>query len=134
MPLKKIETDSGPVVKNEDVSPEVQEEDPRYYQLAKPITVGSSVLSKLLLDPTELGGPVYFKLVARFRKEYPEIYRQSFNKLGEEIFLSYVIAELNPPMTVEDLAKVSFVDLPVLFMRVQALAFQDRTQKTEATS
>jgi hypothetical protein len=137
MPLKKTELTSGTVVSREEpVSevPESQEEDVRYYKLAKPITVSGTVLDKLLLDPTELGGPVYFRLVARLRKEYPDIYRQSINKLGEEVFLSYIIAELNPPMTVEDLAKVSFVDLPVMFMHVLSLSFRHRTQETEATS
>jgi hypothetical protein len=131
MPIKKTEVVVSPGHTIEtvvEVQPEAQEEDVRYFELSKPITVGSTEIKKLLLDPTELAGPVYFRLVGRFRKEYPEIYRQSFNKLGEEIFLAYVIAELNPPMTTEDLQKVSFVDIPVIFMRVQALAFRNRTE------
>src|SRR5580692_4773120 len=98
---------SGEVPKQQ--SP-IASDDLRYFKLTKPITVGAKTFDRLLLDASELSGNTYFSLVSRFRKEFPEEYRSSFNKLGEERFLSYIVAELNPPMIVEDVQKITFKD------------------------
>jgi hypothetical protein len=106
--------------------PVIAADDPRYFFLNEPITVGGKPIDKLLIDTSALRGPVYFKLVTRFRSEHPDIYRNSFNKLSEEIFLSYVVAELNPPLVVDDLAKLAFDELPVLFLRMQVFLYSAR--------
>jgi hypothetical protein len=85
--------------------------------------IGNETVSRLLVDSGELSGTTYFKIVGRFRKEYPEIYRTSLNKLSEETFMSYVVAELNPPMAPEDLGKVSFKDLPILFLSLLGFVY-----------
>ena len=110
------------------LEPEKKEDDPRYFKLSKPIAVGNQTFEQLLVDSSELSGTTYFKLVGRFRKEYPEMYRSSINKLGEETFMSYVVAELNPPMAAEDVPKISFTDLPILFMALQSFVFGARTE------
>ncbi len=102
--------------------------DPRYFKLTKPITIGQKTIDRLLVVASELTGHVYFNLVARFRKEYPDEYRLSFNKLSDELFLSYVVAELNPPMVVEDVRKISFKDLPLIFMTLAGFLFGARPE------
>ncbi len=109
---------------------DLKADDDRYYKLFRPITVGAKTFDRLLIDSSELSGTVYFNLVSRFRKERSDIYRTSINKLMEETFLSYVIAELNPPMIVEDVQKIGFADLPLLFMSLQGFLFGARTEKT----
>jgi hypothetical protein len=119
----------APIISQEvEIEPEVTE-DPSYYELQKPIQVGQASVSKILLDPSGLSGPAYFKIVSRFRKEYPEEYSNSTFKFSSEIFLTLVLAELNPPMTPEDFAKISFVDLEFIFFRSKVLAFQKGTAK-----
>jgi hypothetical protein len=113
---------------------ELDQPDDRYFELLESITVGKDiVISKILLDPAELKGPVFFKITERFRKEYQQRYREAVSgvnsRFSDDIFLSYVIAELNPPMTVEDLQKVSFVDLDIMFLRAKAFAFLKRAIK-----
>ena len=113
-------------------TPEITREDPRYFWLSEPISVAGKTIEKLLIDTSSLRGPVYFKLAARFRTEHPAVYRTSFNKFGEEIFLSYVVAELNPPMIVDDLQKLDFNDLPMLFLRMQSFLYAKRAAKEAA--
>lgn len=108
---------------------EIQAEDPRYFYLSEPIAVAKKTFERLLIDTSALKGPVYFKLAERFRLEHPEIYRTSFNKFAEEIFLAYVVAELNPPMIIDDLQKIDFSDLPILFMRMQAFLYAAQAAK-----
>ncbi len=117
--------ETAPVVVKE--SPPTTD-DPRYFKLSKPITVGAKTLDRLLVDTSELTGHSYFNLVARFRKECPEEYRTSLNKLTDEVFLSYVVAELNPPMVVEDVRKVTFKDLSVLFLQLVGFLFGARAE------
>jgi hypothetical protein len=129
MPIEKVATGLA-VVPAPEPEQKPEAEDPRYFKLSKPIKVGNQTFEKLLVDSSELSGTVYFQLVGRFRKEYPDIYRTSINKLGEEVFLSYVVAALNPPMTAEDIPKLSFKDLPILFMAVQSFVYGARTAES----
>ena len=109
--------------------PEIARDDPRYFFLSEPISVAGKSIDKLLIDTSSLKGPVYFKLATRFRSEHPDVYRTSFNKFGEEIFLAYVVAELNPPMIVDDLQKLDFNDLPMLFLRMQSFLYAAQAAK-----
>ena len=129
MPIEKIAPGLA-VVPSPESEQKTSEDDPRYFKLSKPIKVGDQTFERLLVDCGELSGSVYFSLVGRFRKEYPDIYRTSINKLGEEIFLSYVIAALNPPMAVEDVRKASFKDLPIMFMMVQNFVYGAKTAES----
>ncbi len=127
--IQKIEELPKPMTKIPEPDPIIpkekkpEAEDTRYFKLSKPITVGQKTLELVLVDASELTGNVYFNLVARFRKECPEEYRLSFNKLSDELFLSYVVAELNPPMVVEDVRKITFRDLPLIFMTLAGFLF-----------
>ena len=114
-------------------TPDPAPDDPRYFKLSKPIRAGDKTIDRLLLDASELSGAVYFSLVSRFRKEFPEEYRGSFNKLSDEVFLSYIVAELNPPMVVEDVRKIAFKDLPLIFITVASFLFgaKDETKTKE---
>jgi hypothetical protein len=130
--IQQVPKDSGPTETkvSADPPPAVDDlsNDPRYFRLSKPIKVGEKQFDRLLIDSSELSGAVYFNLVGRFRKECNEVYRSSTNKLAEEMFLSYIVAELNPPMVVEDLRKLPFNDLPILFIQLQAFLFSARMQ------
>ena len=129
MPIEKVATGLA-VVPDAEPEQKTEPDDPRYFKLSKPIKVGNDTFERLLVDSSELTGATYFQLVGRFRKEYPDIYRTSINKLGEEVFLSYVVAALNPPMTAEDIPKLSFKDLPILFMAVQSFVYGARTAES----
>jgi hypothetical protein len=111
--------------------PEIALDDPRYFWLSEPIMVAGKRIEKLLIDTSALRGPVYFKLITRLRNEHPKIQRTSINPLGEEIFLGYVVAELNPPLVVEDLAKISFDDLGILFLRMQSFLYLAQVARDE---
>ncbi len=123
-PMSQI-SEPDPVIPKET---KIDEKDPRWFALSKPITVGQKTLDRLLVDTSELTGHSYFNLVARFRKECPTEYRESFNKLSDELFLSYVVAELNPPMVVEDVRKITFKDLPILFLQLASFLFGARVE------
>ena len=96
----------------------------RYLKLRKPITCGQVTLDRLLLDPSELSGDTFFILDARFRNEHSFVYATSVNKTGESIFLSMILAELNG-ITVEDLRKVSFMELDRALRRVQNFLYRE---------
>ncbi len=127
--IQKIEPEpqAAPAVSAAPTKPDI--DDQRYFKLSKPITVADKKITRLLVDCSELTGTTYFNLVGRFRRECPDVYRSSFNKLGEETFLSYVVAELNPPMVVEDVQKITFKDLPILFLQLASFLFADRTSE-----
>ena len=60
------------------------------------------------------------ELVERYAAEHPVSYQQSFTRFRDEKFLSLLVVRLNPPMIVEDVRRLSFKDLPLLFVRLQA--------------
>jgi hypothetical protein len=96
--------------------------DAQHYVLKKPLAVGNATLTKLLVDPSEMTGAQYFSLVKRFKTENPG---QVVNfKMSDEIFLSYVLAALNPPMTLEDCANMSFVELEFALTKLMGNFFQ----------
>lgn len=136
--IQKIEAETPPANPVAQTVPEVATEgkaDLRYFKLTKPITVGEKRFDRLMVDATELTGKTYFALLDRFRKEHPEIYRTSINKISEEKFLSYVLAELNPPMIVEDVMRITFKDLPIIFMQLVSFLFSDpSTSEPEPTT
>jgi hypothetical protein len=99
-----------------------EEEDRRYFKLSKPLAAGGRVLDKLLVDPSELSGEVYFKLAAAFRTNHHYIYSTSLNKLAEDTYLQLVLAELNKIIP-EDLKKLSFKDVQRALNRVQLFLY-----------
>jgi hypothetical protein len=101
---------------------EKEEEARRYYKLSKPLNAGGRVLDKLLVDPSDLGGDVYFKLAAAFRTNAHYVYSTSLNKLAEDVYLGLVLAELNRIIP-EDLRKLSFKDLQRALNRVQLFLY-----------
>jgi hypothetical protein len=108
------------------VSPAPEAQADRYFKLSKPIEVGGRVKQKmeqLLVDVTELEGTVYFELTDRYAAEFPQQYQQSFTRFRDERFLKLLLVKLNPPMIDEDVKKISFKDLPLLFTRLQASIF-----------
>ena len=129
MPIEKVAAGLA-VVPDAEPEQKTDADDPRYFKLSKPIKVNNQIFERLLVDCGELPGAVYFDLVGRFRKEYPDIYRSSINKLGEEIFLSYVLAALNPPLAVEDVRKIAFKDLPIVFMAIQSFVYGAKTAES----
>jgi hypothetical protein len=101
-------------------------EDERYFKLTKSIEVGGRVrqkLDRLLVDVTELPGAVYFELIDRYAAEFPAQYQTSFTRFRDERFLTLLLVKLNPPMIDEDVRRISFRDLPLLFTRLQASIF-----------
>lgn len=110
---------------DQEVIPPVDPDD-SFFVLSHPIQVGDKTFDKLNINPKDLPGDKYFQFVARFRKEYPDIYAMSPNKLNEEVFLTYIIAALNPPMTPEDMRKISFIDLPMIFMKCPSFIYRAR--------
>ena len=127
MPITKKEL-SAPV-ESEDIT--VDKEDHRYYELSEPLQIGSAKISKILIDKTELKGLTYFKLNERFRNENSDAYRNCLNRLLDTTWMAYQIAELNPPMTLEDVYRIPFYDLEMIFARMPAVSFLTRTKKTE---
>lgn len=106
--------------------PAAKSEESRYFVLSKPIEVGGRVkktFDRLLVDSTELGGDVYFELIDRYSAEYPRAAQINFTEMRDKRFLAMVICKLNPPMIEEDLKKVSFIDLGLLFLRAQGSIF-----------
>src|SRR5258707_5451680 len=95
----------------------------RYFTLRKPIVCNDQEISKILCDPSELTGKQYFKLVSRFRNEYSDVYRNTLNKLQDDLFISYVIAELNPPMTLEDVQQIPFSELSIIVVIVASFVY-----------
>jgi hypothetical protein len=73
--------------------------------------------SRLNLDPSGLGGTSYFKLAARLRQDLT----------SEHEFIKLVVAELNPPITPEDVMKIPFADLNIISMRVMAFTYKPRS-------
>lgn len=114
--------ETEPATNGEVVEIAFDEEDTRYFYLAKPIQVGDRKIDQLLLDPKELGGRGFFAIVNEFRKTFPEIYRVSFNLYSEVSFLSMVIAKLNK-ITREDLYKLQYDELPILFLRASSFHY-----------
>lgn len=110
------------------VDPVAEEDDSKYFYLSKPIQAGEKTLERLLLDPIGLSGRKYFELTKRFRAEYPETFRSSFNKNSEEEFISLVIAELNE-IAPQDLYKIPFNELPLLFLRASSFLYSGGVKK-----
>ena len=139
MPITKKQVNPGEVKQLEpgevvdyNVSVAPAEEDYRYYELAEPLQIGSANLSKLLIDKTEIkSGLAYFKLNERYQNENPVAYRNCINRLLDTTWMAYQIAELNPPMTLEDVYRIPFYDLEMIFARMPAVSFLTRTKKTE---
>ena len=107
------------------VEPEAKEkDDPRYFVLKKPMMVGGKEVKRLLIDISEIQGGRFFILNAKFRNDYPVVYRTSMNKTGEDVFLGMMIAELNG-IVVEDLYKLNAKVLLQLFTRTQNFLYSN---------
>jgi hypothetical protein len=104
-------------------------DDDRYFVLSKPLVAGKEKLTRLLIDPKSLGGRGFFNVVAEFRRQYPDIYRVTFNLFSEINFLSLVIARLNK-ITPEDLYKLDYTELPLLMLRASAFQYSGGVMKT----
>jgi hypothetical protein len=128
MPITKKQADSSETPVS---APAEQEEDFRFYKLSEPLSVGNAEIVKLLIDKTELKGQVYFKLNQRYQNENPDSYRNCLNRLTDTTWMAYQLAELNPPMILEDVYRIPFYDLEQIFARMPAVSFLTRTQSQE---
>jgi hypothetical protein len=117
--------------KFEVVSPEAGN-DVRYFYLSSSITVDGREIKWLLLDPKGvLTGKDLFELLRAYQRKSPEDARVTFNKFTSELFLSLVIAKLNK-ITPEDLYKMPYEDLPLMFLQAASFQFQGgKNLKTE---
>jgi hypothetical protein len=61
-------------------------------------------------------------MVNRYQRKFPDEARQTSVKYVSENFLSLVLAELNG-IAPEDLGKLDYTDLPLLFLRAASFHF-----------
>jgi hypothetical protein len=94
-----------------------------YFKLAEPINVDGRSIDRLRINPKGvLKGKQFFSLVQRYQRRYPDEARSNFNKFTSENYLSLVLAEINK-IAPEDLYKLPYEDLPVLFLRAASFHF-----------
>jgi len=106
------------------------ENDARYFYLSAAINVDGKEISRLLLDPKgKLTGRDLFDLVRTYERRYPESSRTTFNKFISEPFLGLVIAKLNK-ITPEDLYKMAYEDLPLMFLQAGSFQFSGGRKET----
>jgi hypothetical protein len=111
-----------PAELTEEQKAKAAEDAERFYELGEPITVGSRQITRLQVDSRELSGKKFFEVLALFNRRYPRLAALSLNKYDSEEYLSLVLAELNE-ITPEDLSKLSFTELPLLFMRARSFLY-----------
>jgi hypothetical protein len=105
-------------------------QDPDYFYLSSPITVDGKEFTRLRMNPKGiLKGREFFRIVDRYQRKFPDEARSSFNKFTSENFLSLVLAEINKPLTPEDLYKLDYVDLPLLFLQAASFHFSGGARK-----
>ena len=108
-------------------------DDERYFILGKPLVIADRKLDRLLIDPRgTLAGKDFFSLIAEFRRQFPDLYRTTFNLYSEINFVSLVVAKLNK-ITPEDLYKLDYGDLPPLFLRAAAFHYSGGATKPTTT-
>jgi hypothetical protein len=101
---------------------EVENEDDFFY-LSTPISVDGKELKRLRLNPKGvLSGRAFFSLIQRYQRKFPDEARTNFNKFTNENFLSLVLAAINK-IAPEDLYKIDYLDLPLLFLRAASFHF-----------
>src|SRR6266436_988780 len=101
---------------------DVEDEDD-YFYLSTPISVDGREMTRLRLNPKGvLKGKQFFTLIKRYQSKFPDEARTNFNKFTSENFLSLVIADINK-IVPEDLYKMSYEDLPLLFLRAASFHF-----------
>ena len=97
--------------------------DPNYFYLSVPINVDGKEFTRLRINPKGvLKGKQFFSLIGRYQRKFPDEARTAFNKFTSENFLSLVVGEINK-IAPEDLYKVDYVDLPLLFLEASAFHF-----------
>jgi hypothetical protein len=98
-------------------------QDPDYFYLSTPIQVDGKEFSRLRLNPRGvLTGKQFFTITNRYKRKFPEESSTTFNRYGSENFLSLFIAELNG-IAPEDLFKLDYGDLPLMFFQAAAFHF-----------
>lgn len=126
MSENELEISENPVEVNrlaEAPPPEENSQDDNYFYLSEPIVVDGRSIDKLLVNPKSvLTGKQFFAVINRYNRKFPEEARSSFNKYVSENFLSLVLAEINK-IAPEDLYKVSYADLPLLFLQATSFHF-----------
>jgi hypothetical protein len=99
------------------------EPDNDYFELSTPIYVDGKEFKRLRINPKGiLKGKQFFALIGRYQRKFPDEARTAFNKFTSENFLSLVLAEINR-IAPEDLYKVDYLDLPLLFLQASAFHF-----------
>jgi hypothetical protein len=97
--------------------------DPNYYYLSEPIAIDDKSVSRLRINPRGvLKGRQFFDLVNQYQRKFPDESRGVISKYTSENFLALVIAKLNQ-IAVEDLYKLDYGDLPLMFMQAQTFHF-----------
>jgi hypothetical protein len=100
-----------------------EEPDSDYFYLSSPIFIDGKEFTRLRMNPKGvLRGKQFFAIVDRYRRKFPDEARTSFNKFTSENFLSLVLAEINK-IAPEDLYKVDYLDLPLLFLEAASFHF-----------
>jgi hypothetical protein len=128
--LKSPPSPSSPALlpTTEKANGEVENEDD-YFYLSSPILVEGKEITRLLLNPKGiLKGKSFFSIIRRYQNKFPDEARTSFNKFTSENFLSLVLAEINK-IAPEDLAKIDYTDLPLLFLRAASFHFSGGVRK-----
>jgi hypothetical protein len=125
MPEQTILADE-PQQTNGEAAPETDAES--WYDLDEPITVGTQKIPRLKVDSRELSGTKFFEILENFNRTYPRLAALALNKYDTEQYLGLVIAELNQ-ITPEDLRKLSFTELPLLFMRARSFVYAGGRRK-----
>jgi hypothetical protein len=101
-----------------------------YFYLSTPITVDGKEISRLRLNPKGiLTGRSFFSLIAKYQRKFPDEVDTNLRKFANENFLSLVLGELNK-IAPEDLYKVDYDDLPMLFIRAAGFHFSGGRKAT----
>jgi hypothetical protein len=132
MSIEKVE--QGTEVSSDNIKTSITEsfDEARYVKLRTPFSVPGKVFDKLLVDPSDLTGGDYLDLMTRFQREFPMHYQScKMNKLQDSIFISLVLAKLNPPMTVEDTRRLPFKELSLIEIKMCQLNFFSGDQEQE---
>jgi hypothetical protein len=97
--------------------------DPDYFYLSQSIDIDGQPVNRLRINPRGvLRGKQFFDLIGRYQRKFPEEARTSINKYVSENFLSLVIAQINE-IAPEDLYKVEYGDLPLMFLQAATFHF-----------
>jgi hypothetical protein len=110
------------------------EQDPNYFNLTTPIEVDGKQFNRLRINPRGiLKGKSFFNLINRYQRKFPDEARATLNKYISENFLSLVLAEINQ-IAPEDLYKVDYGDLPLLFLQAATFHFGAGRETTTETA